>query len=154
VETEAYASQDDPACHTRNRPSARDFIAAHLPGTAYVYLNYGMHWLLNFVVKGVRGEGFVLIRALEPVTGSHVMQRRRKKTAFPELCNGPAKLTQSLGINGTHHGSDPLDSSRWTLVMPQESPEILVSTRIGISRAKGYPWRFLLAGNPCVSVKP
>src|SRR3989442_1494671 len=69
VETEAYAALDDEACHTFMRPSAREFVARHEPGAAYVYLNYGMHWLLNVLVKNGAQEGFVLFRALHPTRG-------------------------------------------------------------------------------------
>ena len=141
-------------------------MATHGPGTAYVYLNYGMHWLFNFLVKGDdegrngknngNGEGtlngFVLIRALEPVDGMVLMQERRKRAAIGELCNGPAKLTQALGIHGAHHGTDPFSIKDWSLTAPEGSPEVLVSTRIGISQATDYPWRFLMKGSGCVSV--
>jgi DNA-3-methyladenine glycosylase len=160
VETEAYAAAGDPACHTMKRPSAREFVATNPPGTAYVYLNYGMHWMLNFLVKGrERGgdpvgkrEGFVLIRALEPVKGIPVMKRRRNQAKNYLLCNGPAKLTQALGITGSHHGTNPLDADGWTLLQSESSTGIDVSTRIGISVATDYPWRFLLHESPFVSV--
>lgn len=159
VETEAYTAEGDPACHTWKRQGARDFVTRNDPGTAYVYLNYGMHWLFNFLVKGgavddKHGEarnGFVLIRALDPVAGIGLMQERRKRMAIGELCNGPAKLTQALGIHGAHHGSNPFSLEGWTLTSPEGTPEVLVSTRIGISQATDYPWRFLLKGSRGVS---
>jgi len=152
VETEAYTAEGDPACHTWKRPSAREFGASHPPGTAYVYLNYGMHWLFNFLVKGGDRDGFVLIRALEPVQGISVMKRRRNQAHDSLLCNGPAKLTQALGISGSHHGGNPLEMSGWTLLLPSIPVPTAVSTRIGISQATDYPWRFLMRGNRCVSV--
>jgi DNA-3-methyladenine glycosylase len=155
VETEAYAAEGDPACHTSKRPTAREFVASNPPGTAYVYLNYGMHWMLNFLVKGCdRGgkrEGFVLIRALEPVHGISLMKRRRNQSKESLLCNGPGKLTQSLGISGSHHGTNPLDADGWTLLQNESPTGIDVSTRIGISVATDYPWRFLLRGSRFVS---
>jgi len=159
IESEAYTAEGDPACHTWKRQGARDFVAGNDPGTAYVYLNYGMHWLFNFLVKGgavddKHGEtrnGFVLIRALDPVAGIGLMQERRKRMAIGELCNGPAKLTQALGIHGAHHGSNPFSLEGWTLTSPEGTPEVLVSTRIGISQATDYPWRFLLNGSRGVS---
>ena len=156
VETEAYAAEGDPACHTMKRPSAREFVASNTPGTAYVYLNYGMHWMLNFLVKGRErgGEhaGFVLIRALEPVKGIPVMKRRRNQTKDSLLCNGPAKLTQALGISGSHHGANSLDADGLTILQSESPVRIDVSTRIGISVATDYPWRFLLHESPFVSV--
>jgi DNA-3-methyladenine glycosylase len=158
IESEAYTAEGDPACHNWKRQGARDFVAGNDPGTAYVYLNYGMHWLFNFLVKGgavddKHGEarnGFVLIRALDPVAGIGLMQERRKRMAIGELCNGPAKLTQALGIDVAHHGSNPFSLEGWTLTSPEGTPEVHVSTRIGISQATDYPWRFLLKG--CLGV--
>ena len=152
VETEAYAAKGDPACHTWKRQGARDFVAANPPGTAYVYLNYGMHWLLNFLVKGGKEEGFVLIRALEPLQGIKQMTKHRGGQGVKNLCNGPAKLTQALGIHGVHHGCDPLGGKGWNLVIPETPPRVIASTRIGISVATDRRWRFVLKGNPHVSV--
>ena len=84
VETEAYAAEGDEACHTHLRPSARRFIAEHPAGSAYVYLNYGVHWLLNFLVKG-DPDGFVLIRALAPSEGLEQMRLRRRRTRETDL---------------------------------------------------------------------
>ena len=81
VETEAYLSVDDPACHTWSRPSARAFVQNHRAGDAYVYLNYGAHWLFNVLVKGGDESGFVLFRALEPVSGIERMRGRREGVA-------------------------------------------------------------------------
>ena len=77
VETEAYAEHGDQASHTFLRRGAREFIEINPPGTLYVYLNYGVHWLLNFLVKGGSANGFVLIRALEPTDGCDLMAQRR-----------------------------------------------------------------------------
>ena len=86
VETEAYAVDDDPACHTATRPSARAFLQAMPTGTAYVYFNYGMHWMLNLLVKGGGRDGLILIRALEPVVGIGQMQQRRQREKLRDLC--------------------------------------------------------------------
>jgi DNA-3-methyladenine glycosylase len=153
VETEAYAALGDPACHTWRRPGAREFVARHQPGAAYVYLNYGLHWLFNLLVKGGESDGFVLIRALEPSGGIELMQQRRKRLKREALCNGPGKLTQALGITGRLHGSDSLCGEGWRLSHGEKKDHsILVSRRIGISQAAEYPWRFLLRGSRCVSV--
>ncbi|MDP9291506.1 MAG: DNA-3-methyladenine glycosylase, partial [Verrucomicrobiota bacterium] len=101
VETEAYSTIDDEACHTFMRPSAREFVAQHKAGTAYVYLNYGMHWLLNALVKNGDEDGFVLIRALEPKRGIDEMKKRRSLENLTRLCSGPGKLTQALAVRGT-----------------------------------------------------
>jgi len=151
VETEAYAAEGDPACHTWKRQAARDFVSRNPPGTAYVYLNYGMHWLFNMLVKDGSMAGFVLIRALEPVGGITAMKRRRGIHSCANLCNGPAKLAQALGITGKLHGRDPILEKGWTLLHPVGPVEIDVSTRVGISLAVDYPWRFTLKGSPFVS---
>ncbi len=153
VETEAYAAEGDEACHTFRRPAARRFVASNPAGTAYVYLNYGMHWLANVLVKDTLGdsEGFVLLRAVEPVTGLHWMRRRRGRDLVGDLCSGPGRLAQAFGIDGRHHGTDLcLRGDRGFQARPVE-PEIVAGPRIGISLAKRLPWRFSLAGNSHVS---
>lgn len=141
VETEAYAAEGDPACHTFFRPSARSFVARHPPGTAYVYLNYGVHWLFNVLVKGGEAEGFVLFRALEPVRGLAAMRRRRGREPLETLCSGPGKLTQAMGISGVAHGAEFLGQQTRGLYSGLASA-IAAGPRIGISRGKELPWRF------------
>lgn len=156
VETEAYCETGDEACHTFLRKSARAFVAANPPGTAYVYLNYGMHWLANVLVKGPPGNGFVLIRALEPTAGIPRMRRRRGVVPLTSLCSGPAKLTQALAMDGRHHGI-PLCHHGKTGIHRMPGPPadtVLADSRIGISRAVDLPWRFLIADNPHVSRRP
>lgn len=151
VETEAYSVRDDEACHTFSRPSSRAFVAGHPPGTAYVYLNYGVHWLLNFLVKGGEEDGFVLIRALEPTCGLAVMQRRRRGEARKNLCSGPGKLTQALGINRAQHGYDFTKGDSLQLVLGGVIPRVATGPRIGISKAVNLPWRFVLVDSDCLS---
>lgn len=154
VETEAYDEVGDPACHTFFRPSARAFVARHEPGTAYVYLNYGMHWLLNVLVKGPRHRGFVLIRALEPLDGTVTMSQRRGVSDARKLCAGPGRLTQALGITGEWHGRDLCAEAEHTFLTRRGRPRVVADGRIGISVAADLPWRFTLAGSPFVSVRP
>src|SRR5207248_9310373 len=105
VETEAYNAIHDEAAHTFTRPSARAFIERNKPGAAYVYFNYGVHWMLNVLVKGEE-NGFVLIRALEPRRGIALMQKRRRAVDVRKLCSGPGKLTPALDITDRHHEMD------------------------------------------------
>lgn len=151
VETEAYAAEGDPACHTFFRPSARQFVAGHGPGTAYVYLNYGVHWLFNILVKGGEIEGFVLIRALEPVAG-HAAMRRRRGTGCrsDQLCSGPGKLTQALGITGEVHGKGFL-GRRNRGIRLAAGVEVMHGPRIGISQGLELAWRYGLAGSEHLS---
>src|SRR5215213_9159951 len=95
VETEAYLAENDEACHCFNRPSARAFVARNQPGAAYIYLNYGVHWMLNVLVKGGGHDGLILIRALEPRRGLGTMRARRRTDELRRLCSGPGKLTQA-----------------------------------------------------------
>lgn len=154
VETEAYSTKDDEACHTFARKGAREFVAKHRPGTAYIYLNYGIHWLLNVLVKGQGGEGFVLIRALEPVRGIEKMKRRRFQQKLTALCSGPGKLSEALAIRGSDHGID-LCVGGGRGFLPAARPVVVVSdVRVGISKAAHLPWRFLSKKSPYVSVSP
>jgi DNA-3-methyladenine glycosylase len=152
VECEAYAAVGDPACHTFSRPSAREFVARHRAGTAYVYLNYGMHWMLNVLTKGEE-EGFVLLRAIEPRRGVRAMQQRRGGRSGRELTGGPGRLAAALGVTGAHHGED-FCAGRRRGFTAGGSVDVVADARIGISRAQDLPWRFCLAGNPYVSVPP
>ena len=158
VETEAYAAVNDEACHTFFRPSAREFIASREPGSAYVYLNYGMYWLLNVLVKGGAEDGFVLFRALEPTRGIALMSQRRHGTASERpatsLCSGPGKLTIALGIDGREHGRDLCAGAEIGFRAPPQRLAVEADARIGISRAAHLPWRFLAKGNDFVSAGP
>jgi len=158
VETEAYAALNDPACHTFARPSARDFVARHRAGAAYVYFNYGMYWLLNVLIKGGSEDGFVLFRAIEPTRGVAAMTRRRlahRRTplAHPRtLCSGPGKLALALGVDGRDHGRDLCVAQTIGFRPPSEPVEVVADVRIGISKAADLPWRFLLRDSPFVSI--
>jgi len=152
VETEAYLVEDDEASHTFRRPSARAFVARNDPGTAYVYLNYGMHWMLNVLVKGGPRDGIILIRALEPTRGVELMRERRGVDDLRRLCSGPGRLTQALAITKRHHEidlrSDPAHCFR---PRPGHDVPVVADPRIGISRSKDFPWRFTLRDSPFVS---
>lgn len=158
IETEAYAAENDPASHTASRPSARAFMASHEPGTAYVYFNYGMYWLFNLLVKGGCNDGLILIRAIDPIRGVDLMTQRRPGRKPHQLCSGPGKLTIALGITGEHHGQSLAGMHRHPecyISQPATFPnqdQILADSRVGISKATDYPWRFLLANHPGVSV--
>ena len=154
VETEAYNAINDEACHTFIRPSTRAFIERNKAGAAYVYFNYGMHWMLNVLVKG-DANGFVLIRALEPRTGIERMKKRRKLDDVKHLCSGPGKLTQALGITDRQHEMDLCADSRHCFASNAKARlkrvDVVADKRIGISRSAHLPWRFTLRGSPFVS---
>ncbi|MFM8365409.1 MAG: DNA-3-methyladenine glycosylase [Verrucomicrobiota bacterium] len=151
VETEAYSVFNDEACHTFARPSSREFVAEKPPGSAYVYLNYGVHWLLNFLVKGGTEDGFVLIRALEPTRGIETMKRRRASEKIEALCSGPGKLTRALDIGGDTHGLDFFSIESVALLAPTAPSVIQAGPRIGITKAADLLWRFVAADSRFLS---
>ena len=151
VETEAY-HQSEPACHAFAGLTPRTDVLFGAPGHAYVYRSYGIHALLNPVCEDDGVGAAVLIRALEPMDGIDLMRERRGLERAEDLCSGPGKLTQALGIgldlNGTPIGDPiaiaPRDPERST-------PAVLADTRIGITRAVELPWRFCDRSSACVS---
>ena len=153
VETEAYLGPDDPASHGyRARRTRRNASMFERPGTAYVYFTYGMHWCLNAVTEREGIPAAVLIRALEPLDGLPTLRRRRRNAADRELCSGPAKLCQALGVTGREDGA-PLTRGRLRIVRQgsRQRYAIIVTPRIGITRAVDWPLRFLIEGSPWVS---
>ncbi len=153
VETEAYLTLNDEACHTFTRPSTRAFVERNAAGTVYVYMNYGVHWMLNALVKGAARSGLILIRALEPRRGLSIMRARRGVDDVHRLCSGPGKLAQALDITERHHEMNLCADPRYCFMLQagMDAP-VVADPRIGISRARDFPWRFTLAGNPFVSV--
>jgi DNA-3-methyladenine glycosylase len=151
VETEAYLAHNDEAAHTFTRPSARAFIERNDAGAAYVYFNYGVHWMLNVLVEGGGADGFVLIRALEPKTGISLMQKRRNTKDLVKLCSGPGKLTQALNITGHYHEIDLCSDARHCFLPRSGKVEVIADERIGITRSAHLPWRFTLKESPFVS---
>jgi len=154
VEVEAYLGAEDPASHAfRYRRHAQNQSLYLPPGTWYVYLSYGMHWCAN-LVSGPPGLGAaVLLRALEPVEGLSAMRRRRRVTSAEQLCAGPGRLCQALGI--TRPRLDGCVMTRSSAVIyrgERPSPaEIVLTTRVGITRAADWPLRFMLRESRWVS---
>ena len=153
VETEAY-HEAEPACHAFAGLTPRTRTLFEAPGIAYVYRSYGVHALLNVVVEPAGVGAAVLIRALEPLTGLEEMRARRGWERATDLCSGPGKLTQAMGI-GLDLNATPLLGGPIELGPPPSDlaaePDVVVGTRIGITRAVELPWRFCVAGNRNVS---
>jgi DNA-3-methyladenine glycosylase len=150
VETESY-ERDDPACHAYVGLTERTRTLFGPPGRAYVYLSYGIHSLLNAVAEPEGEAAAVLIRALEPTAGLERMRARRGVRSDAELCSGPGKLTEALGIGLDRNGAD-LSRDPFLLLPPEgEPPEVVVGPRIGITKAVERPWRFCAAGSRFVS---
>ena len=153
VETEAYLTLNDEACHTFTRPSTRAFVERNVAGAVYIYMNYGVHWMLNVLVKGAARSGLILIRALEPRRGLGIMRARRGVDDVHRLCSGPGKLAQALDITKRHHEMNLCLDPRYCFTRPAGlDAQVVTSPRIGISRAADLPWRFTLAGSPFISV--
>jgi len=153
VETEAYLGYDDPASHGyRHRRNQRNAALFGPPGTWYVYLSYGMHWCANLVCEEEGKASAVLLRALEPLEGLEVMRRRRSGVADRELCSGPGKLCQALGITRGLDGA-PMSSGTLIVAPPENGsrPTIRTTPRIGITKAADWPLRFTIAGSTWVS---
>jgi len=157
VETEAYLAEGDEASHSWRGPSARNASMFARPGTAYVYLIYGLHHCLN-VVSAPEGKGeAVLLRALEPLVGLEEMRARRGREGERELCSGPAKLTVALGVGPEHDGVD-LCRGELGLWSPEAfgeweagAAQVARGPRVGIRRAAELPLRFWLEGSPWIS---
>ncbi len=162
-ETEAYLGEHDPACHAAAGRTARTAGLYGKPGTAYVYFIYGMYWCVNAVTRAEGMPSAVLIRGVRPLTGLDAMHHRREASrtryarrgrhvaarALSEhaLADGPGKLCVAFGIDGpTHHGADLLRGSPLRILegVPVDDARVLVTPRIGISKARDWPLRFLL----------
>ncbi|MBA3416858.1 MAG: DNA-3-methyladenine glycosylase [Chloroflexia bacterium] len=151
VETEAYLGPADPASHAFKRTTGRVAVMAGEAGIAYVYRSYGLHAMLNVVAKPAGETGAVLVRALEPVAGIDLMRARRGREDIRDLCSGPGKLCQAIGITLNDHGLDLLTDGRVWLGLGPPVATVSHGPRIGITRAVDWPLRFWETGSPFVS---
>lgn len=155
VEVEAYCGALDPAAHAYRGKTARNASMFGKPGLMYVYFTYGMHWCCN-AVCGEEGEGVaVLLRALAPLRGLDAMRAVRPACRSDrDLCRGPARLCQALGISGVHDGIDLVSGvDGFTIAsdgMPPPAKPALAK-RIGITRAADELWRWYVPGDRHVS---
>ncbi len=155
VEVEAYCGPIDPGAHTYRGRTARNATMFGEAGLLYVYFTYGMHWCAN-VVCGDVGEGVaVLVRALAPLEGVEDMRAARGRAARRDrdLCSGPAKLAQALGLDGTHDGVDLLGDGPVGLWDDGTPPPVepVQATRVGLSAGAEHPWRWYVPDDPNIS---
>ena len=153
VETEAYVGEHDPACHAAAGRTGRTEPLYGKPGTSYVYFIYGVHWCFNAVTRAEGLASAVLVRAVAPLTGEPLMKHRRgPKVRGVNLTNGPGKLCAALGIDGSLNG---LSLQRGPLVIRAgesvPGDQVIVTPRIGITKAADWPLRYFIRGNPWVS---
>ncbi len=141
IEAEAYIGEDDPACHAAAGPTRRNAPLYGPPGRAYVYLNYGLHYLVNAVTERDGFPAAVLIRALEPLEGLDLMRRRRGGVPDARLCSGPGNLTQALGINLRHNLLDLATSTVRLEDHGLRVGPVDYSPRIGIRVGTDRLWR-------------
>ena len=150
VEVEAY-DQKDPASHGFRGRTERNAAMFEAAGLAYVYRSYGIHWCLNFVCEPAGSASAVLIRAVEPLQGLAKMRRRRHGISDERLlCSGPGRLAQAMGVTRAHNGM-PLDRLPFEIYACEETPEIAVGPRIGLTKAVELPWRYGLKGSKFLS---
>lgn len=152
VETEAYQSDIDQASHAFRGRTPRNASMFGPSGHLYVYRSYGIHYCMNVVTTHGGGPASaVLIRAMEAQEGEAVMAGRRGTHDHWALLRGPGNLCQALGIDLSFNGRDLLTGNPTLLDAPPPTEPVMVTTRIGISRAQDFPWRYYLAGNAAVS---
>jgi DNA-3-methyladenine glycosylase len=155
VEVEAYLGARDPASHAFRGPTRRNATMFGPAGHLYVYFTYGMHWCANAVCEGEGIGTAVLLRALAPLAGIEAMRAVRPLARRDrDLCSGPAKLCQALGLDGTFDGSDVVTGDRGVLVVddgvrPPRRPGN--SVRVGLNAGAEHPWRWFVPGDPNVS---
>jgi DNA-3-methyladenine glycosylase len=159
VETEAYIGESDPACHAAPGPTMRNAPLYGPPGIAYVYLNYGIHYLVNAVTETEGSPAAVLLRALEPLEGEVLMRRRRARGtgrsardfSTAELCRGPGNLTRALGINLRQNLSDLTGSALRIEDHRLAARDVAWTPRIGITVGVESEWRCVAVGSDALS---
>jgi DNA-3-methyladenine glycosylase len=155
VEVEAYCGAEDPGSHAFRGMTPRNRTMFGPPGGLYVYFTYGMHWCAN-AVCGDEGDGVaVLLRALAPLAGVEAMWAARPRARRErDLCSGPAKLCQALGLDGTFDGADLVSGDRGVTVIDDGTPpppHPVQGTRIGLTAGAEHPWRWHVPADPNVS---
>ncbi|MHB1126459.1 MAG: DNA-3-methyladenine glycosylase [Bacillota bacterium] len=153
VEVEAYLGQGDPSCHSARGKTPRNEVMFGPAGKIYVYRIYGVHMCSNITTEDEQVASAVLFRALEPLTGIPLMQERRGVQNNRDLCRGPGRLVQAMGISMEHNGMNIDHGSIRFYRSGEAVGKITVTPRIGISQAQDLPLRYYLEGNHYISRK-
>ena len=157
AEVEAYIGEDDPACHAAPGPTRRNEPLYGHPGHAYVYLNYGIHYLVNVVTEAHGSPAAILVRALDPIDGVDAMRRRRGRAtagSLHDLCRGPGNLTLAMGITLAENRLDLVGGRLFIEDRGITLGPIAWGPRIGINVGTEHPWRAYVANHPAVSKQP
>ncbi len=150
VEIEVYHGHKDPGSHAFRGETPRTSVMFGPPGHAYVYLSYGVHWMMNLVLRHEAEAGAALFRAAKPMAGIEQMQSARGIISEKALLKGPGNLTKAFGIDGRYYGCDLLDANSPLRLLPRsKTPRLLFDTRVGLAYGKGHdkPWRIIDADN-------
>ena len=147
AETEAY-HPTEPASHSHRGKTERNASMFLGPGRVYVYRSYGIHWCFNFVCADASA---ILIRAIEPTDGIETMSERRGLVNLRNLCSGPGKLGQALGVTRGAHDGLMVDAPPFSFRPAETPPPVVIGPRIGITKAVDLPWRFGVAGSAFLS---
>lgn len=155
VEVEAYHGIDDPAAHSASGRTRRNAVLFGPPGHAYVYLIYGTHWCLNVSTEPEDKAGCVLFRALEPIDGADLMMHLAPAKKPALVLSGPGRLTRALGITRELNGHDLCRKGDFYLAHDPEpdarTARVIVTPRIGITKAADRPRRYYLENSPAVT---
>jgi DNA-3-methyladenine glycosylase len=152
VETEAYRGEDDPACHAYGKTKMRNMGLFGEPGRAYIYFNYGVHWMLNITAHEPGHGAGILFRAAEPLSGLNIMRTSRmgqsgRQIEDRNLLSGPGKLCRAFGITGEQNGLELIANTSGLHIVPAEHPvtNVIRGPRVGIAKGKWHevPWRFV-----------
>ena len=157
VETEAYMGAIDAAAHSYKGFTERTKIQYGAGGFAYIYLIYGIHICFNVVANVEKIPEAVLIRALQPADGIELMKSRRDKNNLRDLCSGPGKLTQAMGINKNHYGADLCGDEIFIDTIENFYSPVVATKRVNVDyagEAANFLWRFILSDNKFISVAP
>jgi DNA-3-methyladenine glycosylase len=149
VEVEAY-HHTDPAAHSYTGRTERNAVMFGPPGYLYVYRSYGIHWCMNFVCERDGSASAVLIRAIEPTHGLRTMMKQRGTDDIRQLCSGPGKVCQALGVTRAHNAL-ALDAKPIELFARADKVRVVRGPRIGITKAVEKPWRYGLKGSKFLS---